>query len=160
MTSYSAMHKLLTQLKLPAKYSACAWCGLTASDWAYQWDDPHALDSDHGPYSQNTTSYAPMCRRCHNAFDDAHRSYSAERFPYEVARLKEAAYASVSDERRAAETRGREASRKAALRHLEAREALMPERRKFLSEPQKTALALMSRGYRHNALERAEAGAI
>jgi hypothetical protein len=151
------MHKLLNQLKLPAKYSACAWCGLSASDWAYQHDDPDALDSEHGPYSLNSTSYAPMCRRCHNTFDDAHRSYSTERLPYELARLREAAYGAVSDERRVTEARARDLSRRAALRHIEAREALKRERRKPLSEAQKAALALMSRGYRHNDLERAAA---
>ncbi|THA90179.1 hypothetical protein E6R61_20985 [Streptomyces sp. LRa12] len=156
MTTYAAVHKLLNQLKLPAKYSACAWCGLTASDWAYQWDDPNALDSEHGQYSENSTSYAPMCRRCHNRFDDAHRSYSAERFPYEVARLKEAAYGSVSDERRATDARAREVSRKAALRHMEAREAGRSRRRKSESTAEKAANALMSRGYRLNSIERGD----
>jgi hypothetical protein len=151
------MHKLLKQLKLPAKYSACDWCGLTASDWAYQWDDPNALDSERGPYSENTTSYAPMCRRCHNAFDDAHRSYSPERFPFEVARLREAAYGAVSYERRAADARTRERSREVALRHIEAQEATRKSRRtKAESAAAQSAMALMARGYRHNSLERGD----
>jgi hypothetical protein len=155
MTTYVAMHRLLDDLRLPAKYSACDWCGLTASDWAYQWNDPEALDSERGPYSLNTTSYAAMCRRCHNALDGAHRTYGPERFPYEVARLKEAAYSAVSDERRAAEARAREASRKAAERHADARESVRkPRRRKAESEAAQSALMLMSRGYRINALER------
>ncbi|MCX4831192.1 hypothetical protein OG746_20870 [Streptomyces sp. NBC_01016] len=157
MTGYKAMHKTLNSLRLPARYSACHWCGLSANDWAYQWDDAEELDSEHGPYSQNTTSYRAMCRRCHLRFDDAHRSYGAERFPFEVARLKEAAYAAVSDERRAADTRAREANREVALRHIEAQEATRkPRRTKASATAIDDALALMARGFRHNALERGE----
>ncbi|MFJ4815124.1 hypothetical protein [Streptomyces sp. NPDC088801] len=155
MTTYAATHKRLNQLKLPAKYSACDWCGLTASDWAYQWNDANALDSEHGPYSLSTTSYAPMCRRCHNTMDHTHRTYGPERFPYEVTRLKESAYGAVSDDRRALDARDREVSRKAALRHVEAQEATRkPRRTKAESAAVQSALALMSRGYRHNSLER------
>ncbi|MEU3995574.1 hypothetical protein AB0E76_07075 [Streptomyces fungicidicus] len=157
MTGYKAMHKLLNDLRLPARYSACDWCGLSANDWAYQWNDAEELDSEFGPYSLNSTSYRAMCRRCHLRFDDAHRSYSAERFPFEVARLKEAAYASVSDERREADTRAREASREVALRHTEAQEATRKARRtKAEAAAADSVLALMTRAYRHNALERGE----
>ncbi|MGV2916368.1 hypothetical protein [Streptomyces alfalfae] len=157
MTGYKAMHKILNGLRLPARYSACDWCGLSANDWAYQWDDAEELDSESGPYSLNSTSYRAMCRRCHLRFDDAHRSYSAERFPFEVARLKEAAYASVSDERREADTRAREASRGVALRYTEAQEATRkPRRTKAEAAAIDATLALMARGYRLNALERGE----
>jgi hypothetical protein len=157
MTSYAAVHKTLRKLKLPAKYSACDWCGLSASDWSYQYNDPEALDSEHGPYSLNSTSYAPMCRPHHLALDRTHRTYGPERFPYEVARLKEAAYAAVSDERRAAEAGPREASRAIALRHIEAQEAARkPRPTKAETAALKSTLALISRGYRLNALARGE----
>ncbi|MEW2454384.1 hypothetical protein [Streptomyces albus] len=157
MTGYKAMHKILNSLRLPARYSACDWCGLSAQDWSYQWDDTEALDSEHGPYSQNTASYRAMCRRCHLRFDEAHRSYGAERFPFEVARLKEAAYAAVSDERREAERVPREASRSIALRQLEAQEAIRkPRRTKAEAAAVNASLALMARGFRRNAIERGE----
>ncbi|MEU2605938.1 hypothetical protein [Streptomyces albus] len=150
---YNAIHRQLSALKLPAKYHPCTWCGLTASDWAYQWDDPAEISDGVRTWSENTTSYAPMCRRCHNRLDDAHRTFGAERFPYEVTRLQEAAYAAVNDDRRVSETRAREVSRNAALRHVEAREAQMSERRKPLTAAGRAALARMSRGYRLNTLE-------
>ncbi|MFZ3597613.1 hypothetical protein [Streptomyces sp. BH104] len=157
MTGYKAMHKLLNDLRLPARYSACDWCGLSANDWAYQWDDAEELDSEFGPYSLNSTSYRPMCRTCHLRFDDAHRSYGAERFTFEVARLKEAAYGSVSDERREAERKPREASRMVAIRHADAQEATKrPRRTKAEIAAAESVLALMRRAYRHNALERGE----
>ncbi|MDX2804859.1 hypothetical protein [Streptomyces scabiei] len=157
MTGYKAMHKLLNDLRLPARYSACDWCGLSANDWAYQWDDAEELDSEFGPYSLNSTSYRAMCRRCHLGFDDAHRSYGAERFPFEVARLKEAAYASVSDERREAERKPREASRLVAIRYMDAQEATRkPRPTKAEAAAIDATLALMTRGYRLNALERGE----
>ncbi|MFK4689828.1 hypothetical protein [Streptomyces pristinaespiralis] len=152
MPHYRTVHRRLDALKLPAKYHPCAWCGLTASDWAFQWDDADALDSEHGPYSENSTSYRAMCRSCHKAFDRAHRDYGAERFRYEAARLAEAAYDAVSDERRTSEARAREVSRTAALSYAEAREARMSRRSKPESAAEKAANARMTRGYRHNAL--------
>ncbi|WP_405446558.1 hypothetical protein OG350_09710 [Streptomyces achromogenes] len=154
MPSYKTIHTQLDALKLPAKYHPCTWCGLTASDWAYQWDDPAEISESGQVWSENTTSYAPMCRDCHKSFDRAHAAYGPERFPYEAARRQEAAYAAVNDERRKAEAESRAVARNAALSFIEAEEARMKRGRRLADPPAvKEPLARMSRGYRLNTLE-------
>ncbi|WP_030832606.1 hypothetical protein [Streptomyces hygroscopicus] len=154
MPSYKTIHRQLDALKLPAKYHPCIWCGLTADHWAYQWDDPAEISESGQVWSENTTSYAAMCRSCHKSFDRAHAAYGPERFPYEAACRQEAAYAAVSDERREAEAESRAIARKAALSFIEAEEARMKRGRRLAVSPaSKEPLARMSRGYRHNSAE-------
>ncbi|MBX6361951.1 MAG: hypothetical protein IRZ03_17975 [Acidobacterium ailaaui] len=57
----------------------------------------------------STNHYVAMCRRCHRAFDLAHKHFSGAALKRELERRKREAYERVSDERRkaAAESRAR-----------------------------------------------------
>jgi len=152
-SAYKAMHRRLDAMKLPAKYHACAWCGLTAEQWSYLRNS----DSEQSGYGRNgvlrvwaedSRCYVPQCRSCHRKFDQAYRRVGREGLADAVAPLREAAYAAVSDERRAAEAKAREASKAVALRFLEAQDKGLGSRYgRQPIEAERATHALLARAY-------------
>lgn len=48
-----------------------AECGDPARDWAYQHEgEPEAFSETGAPYSTDVNAYAPMCRGCHERYDN------------------------------------------------------------------------------------------
>ncbi|MGY0491083.1 hypothetical protein [Streptomyces sp. WG-D5] len=124
-SAYHGWHRQLDNLRLPAKYHACSWCGLTADQWSYLRNSDSEL-SGYGAsgvlreWAEDSRCYVPQCRSCHRKFDQAHRRVGRDALPVLAAELAQEAYAAVSPERRAVEDQSREASTRAALAFLAA----------------------------------------
>lgn len=71
---YSAVHERLNRSRGPANTFACAHCGQTARDWAYDHLDlDQKLGQRHGyvlAYSTDPDRYLPLCKACHSRFDE------------------------------------------------------------------------------------------
>lgn len=92
--AYIAAHAAVKRRRGAAKYHACCWCGLTASDWSYTWDCPDEQSSRKLVWSNDPARYRALCRRCHRAYDRAHKLG-----PAEVTRRREEARTRYSAER-------------------------------------------------------------
>lgn len=70
---YRTVHSRIAKKHGPASEYLCIGCGQPADEWAYDHKDPaERTDPIRGlAYSDDPGHYAPMCRKCHNAFDDA-----------------------------------------------------------------------------------------
>ncbi len=121
-SEYRAAHRRIDEIRLPAKYHNCAWCLLTADQWAYLHNDPHERNEEGFVWSENSRSYVALCRSCHRKFDQAYRRVGREGLAEAIAPLIKAAYTAVNPERRAIEGRAREASTKAAYAFLDAQD--------------------------------------
>lgn len=75
--AYRTAHERLQKLKGPARQHNCIACSERAADWSYNYADPNEkTDPKTGAlYSANPDFYEPRCRRCHTAFDQAHRTW-------------------------------------------------------------------------------------
>jgi hypothetical protein len=72
--SYSAVHGRLVRTRGRASSFACAHCGESARQWAYDYGDPNERhDQQCGAYSVDLDRYMPLCVPCHTRFDCAHR---------------------------------------------------------------------------------------
>ncbi|WP_405840298.1 hypothetical protein OG528_20450 [Streptomyces platensis] len=127
-SAYRAVHRQLDALRLPAKYHACAWCFLTADQWAYLNNDPAEHSEAGRVWSEDTRNYVALCRSCHRKFDQAYRRVGRDGLAAEIAPLIKDAYAAVSEERRAIETASREASVRAAHAFLDAQDKALGSR--------------------------------
>jgi hypothetical protein len=122
---YHAWHRQLDDLRLPAKYHACAWCLLTAEQWSYQRNSDSEI-TGYGSngvlrvWAEDSRCYVAQCRSCHRKFDQAYRRVGRKGLAEAITPLIKAAYAAVSLERRAAEARSREVNTRAALAFLDA----------------------------------------
>ncbi|MFG3204836.1 hypothetical protein [Streptomyces sp. NPDC048192] len=121
-SEYRAMHRRLDALRLPAKYHACAWCFLSADQWAYRWNDENERSEDGRVWSEDSRNYVALCRSCHRKMDQAYRRVGREGLEETIAPLIKAAYAAVRDERRFTEGMARERSAKAAHAFLDAQD--------------------------------------
>ncbi|MET8474345.1 hypothetical protein ABZY90_11230 [Streptomyces sp. NPDC006422] len=106
-SEYTMAHRYVVQVRGKANVNACAWCGATASDWAYDWRDPKQREADGLVWSDSTAYYFPLCRADHRSFDAAYRRVGLAGLDAEVERLKPLAWARVSDERREVEAKQR-----------------------------------------------------
>ncbi|MCZ4117827.1 hypothetical protein [Streptomyces sp. H39-S7] len=113
--SYSAAHARVRRYFGPASLWPCQWCGLTASDNAYDHTDPSPQISPAGlTYSDDPNRYITLCRSCHQVYDATH-AQDSEGFRPAIPRLERAAWDRVSVEKRSVEKRQREAHRRAFL---------------------------------------------
>lgn len=83
--AYSTVHRRMRDILGPASAQMCA-CGEPAMDWSYDNGDPDDVTAvvkvwngyKHYPltltYSDKPEHYIARCRRCHRAFDLAHRA--------------------------------------------------------------------------------------
>lgn len=65
---YNTVHGKLVRKHGPANSHPCVSCGEPAWDWAYQYTG-EPLYENGSVYSEDLSAYAPMCRKCHRAFD-------------------------------------------------------------------------------------------
>ena len=153
---YYQAHRQVDKVHGLARHNACVWCGLDAQDHAYTHADPNEIRDGGRAYSVSTNYYVSMCRRCHRAFDLAHKHFSGAALKRELERRKREAYARVSDERRKAAAESR-------AKAVEAAEAWY-EQIGWGSSPQgrpspaavKAAHERIRRAYEQNAQLRAE----
>src|SRR5690625_1200652 len=74
--TYPQAHMALTKSRGLASTHDCIECGGPAYDWAYLHTCEEPLVSDLGSeYSENPDDYAPMCRGCHQKFDNARGAF-------------------------------------------------------------------------------------
>ncbi|MEV3848139.1 hypothetical protein AB0J30_15245 [Streptomyces microflavus] len=147
-SEYRAAHRRIDEIRLPAKYHDCAWCLLTADQWAYLHNDPHERSEDGRVWSEHSANYVAMCRSCHKQFDHAYRRVGREGLAEAIAPLITAAYASVNPERRSVEAEAREASIKAAHAFLIAQDKGLGNRYgKVPIEVQRQTRDLLVRAY-------------
>jgi hypothetical protein len=92
--SYKTAHSRVKRQRGYAYVHQCIWCGLVAEHWAYQWTDSAEQSAEGLTWSNDPKHYAPMCRRCHHAFDRAHRRGE------DLKALRASLYARVTDEQR------------------------------------------------------------
>lgn len=79
-TGHATAHRRVRDLRGPASDHQCEHCDRQAQDWAYDHLDPNpSRDSAYGEFSRDPAYYLPLCRRCHNAFDRAHRALMKDR---------------------------------------------------------------------------------
>lgn len=113
--SYSAAHARVRRFFGPASLWPCQWCGLTATDNAYDHTEVNPQFSPDGrPFSDDPHRFITLCRSCHGIYDKTH-ARDPEGFRSAIPRLERAAWDRVSDEKRAVEKRGREAHRRAFI---------------------------------------------
>jgi NAD-dependent SIR2 family protein deacetylase len=67
-TNYSTLHKRLVKARGPAKNQPCSNCSAVAAEWALV----------HDKTGQNPNDYVPLCRKCHQKYDD-HAGYKRGR---------------------------------------------------------------------------------
>jgi hypothetical protein len=72
--TYTAVHKRLSRYRGPASLHPCTDCGRPAHHWSYDYADPNARTSPHGPYSLRLRHYQPRCRTCHKRHDNRARA--------------------------------------------------------------------------------------
>jgi hypothetical protein len=72
---YSGLHDRLRKSLGSASRYACRHCSGRAEEWAYDHADPQARhDPRTGlPYSPDAGRYMPLCKSCHQIFDNAQR---------------------------------------------------------------------------------------
>jgi hypothetical protein len=66
----SAVHFRIAVARGKASEYMCIKCGVTADDWAYQYNCDSENQSARGPYSLDINKYEPMCSSCHRYFDN------------------------------------------------------------------------------------------
>ncbi|MGP4088351.1 hypothetical protein [Streptomyces sp. KR55] len=113
--TYDAVHKRIRAERGPAAHHACAWCGRTADDWAYQHNGcaSELLSPSGHPYSPDLSCYKPLCWEDHRTFDRLINQDS------ELSRLRllvrsAESFLSVTDERAAFDRAVRERAKAAA----------------------------------------------
>jgi hypothetical protein len=66
-------HNRVRRLRGKASSHACAHCGGTARDWAYDHQDPNeaseVVNGYQVDYSADPTHYMPLCKSCHVKLD-------------------------------------------------------------------------------------------
>ncbi|MFC7828209.1 hypothetical protein [Streptomyces sp. NPDC057375] len=105
---YRQVHRDVVTCHGKANVNACEWCGGTATDWAYNWQDPKQREADGRVWSESTANYIALCRTDHKLFDAAFRRVGLAGLDAEVDRLKPLAWARITDERREVEAEQRE----------------------------------------------------
>jgi hypothetical protein len=86
MKAYKTVHGLLTQKRGSAKGYACISCGKPAHEWSYSNSDPLASVQEIWTrgrmtrlvYSEDLSSYEPLCRPCHRKRDSTYLDYCRE----------------------------------------------------------------------------------
>ncbi|MGW4019931.1 hypothetical protein [Streptomyces sp. NPDC005009] len=104
---YARVHRDVVMCHGKATVNACEWCGGTATDWCYTWQDAKQREADGLVWSDSTVYYIPLCRRDHRLFDGAYRRVGLAGLEAEVERLKPLAWARLTDERREVEAKQR-----------------------------------------------------
>jgi hypothetical protein len=105
---YANAHNAVKRAWGPASLWPCAWCGCTASDWAYDHSDPDEERDARGlPYSADVTRYIPLCRKDHRSYDAVCVREGRMR-PADYDRLRDAAWDRITDERRELDARLRD----------------------------------------------------
>lgn len=67
---YAAAHSRVRRLYGSPSEHECCDCGGPAADWAYDHTDPDEKFTTQGwPYSTDISTYVPLCKKCHVAFD-------------------------------------------------------------------------------------------
>lgn len=114
LSGYRAVHDLLRRRYGSARHHACAWCGRTADQWAYQHTDPAEIH-DGRLWSVNESHYRPMCRKCHQRLDSHFRAVAFDRclLAERVKSLREQAWAAVTDDQREHECQLRKVAERA-----------------------------------------------
>lgn len=70
--SYRQVHDDLKRDRGSASTYTCEFCQENpALDWAYMYQGTELIGSNGRKYSENIWDYAPLCRKCHIAFDNA-----------------------------------------------------------------------------------------
>lgn len=100
--SYAAMHSRLNHRRGLARRRACVDCGQPARHWSYDHADPNEVTSASGlEYSTEPAHYAPRCRSCHFAFDQAYRKTGIPRLHALAAELEPHIRAAVHEREKA-----------------------------------------------------------
>lgn len=77
--SYMGAHQRVRSTFGGAHMYDCAACAKPAEDWAYDHEDANQLwwQQNSCWYSADPTHYLPMCKKCHNKFDNSGLTWSA-----------------------------------------------------------------------------------
>lgn len=72
VASYSGAHLQVERLHGPAAGHPCGDCGDRGEEWAYDHRDPDELYHPvfGSPYSLDPAHYRPLCKPCHQVFDE------------------------------------------------------------------------------------------
>ncbi|MGW0135162.1 hypothetical protein [Streptomyces sp. NPDC003299] len=98
--AYENAHARVKRLHGPARYYPCDFCGLSAHDWALDWESPEIIrDQKWRAYSPDPNGYMPLCRKCHKEYDKHVSRFGAD--PVEVLKLRDRLWKAVDKEARA-----------------------------------------------------------
>jgi hypothetical protein len=72
---YRGQHDRLRSARGPASSQMCRHCAAPADEWAYDHADPQERRDDQTglPFSSDLGRYIPLCKSCHQLFDNAYR---------------------------------------------------------------------------------------
>ncbi|MFJ8750464.1 hypothetical protein ACIREO_14190 [Streptomyces sp. NPDC102441] len=123
--TYASWHLDLRRFRGPASLHGCAWCGLTAEEWALDplTEYPIQRDEPDGhPYSAFSAAYMALCRSCHRRMDKLRHQVSEADFPAALAALRASRRALVSDGHRRIDAEYRASVAEAIHRELDHRD--------------------------------------